>query len=75
MFGSGRGGRCWREWVIVLGLGFTNSGATWGNGTCVCVLVVVVWEVLGRVAGRLGPGFGRVEWCYVCTVDCRLWQV
>ena len=31
MFGSGRGGRYWGEWVTGLGLGFTNSGGTWGT--------------------------------------------
>ena len=33
---------------------------------------------LGKVGGRLGPGSGRVLWCYVCVVSldalCR-WQV
>ena len=33
----------------------------------VCVLVAVEWVVLGRVDGRLGPGSGRVGWCYVCV--------
>ena len=28
VFGSGRGGRFWGEWVTGLGLGFTNSGGT-----------------------------------------------
>ena len=46
------------EWVTGLVLGFTNYGGTWGSG--VCVLVAVVWVVLGRVGGRLGPGSGRV---------------
>ena len=36
------------EWVTGLGVGFTNSGRTWGNGICVCVLVAVVWMVLGE---------------------------
>ena len=31
VFGSGQGGRCWGEWVTGLGLGFTNSGGTWGE--------------------------------------------
>ena len=33
------------EWVTGLGLGFTNSGGTWGKWD-VCVLVAVVWVVL-----------------------------
>ena len=49
-----------------LGLGFTNSGGTWGKwdmcpcfgrGGCGCG-----W----RVGGRLGPGSGWMVWCYVC---------
>ena len=28
VFGSGRGGRCWGEWVRGLGFGFTNPGET-----------------------------------------------
>ena len=31
VFGSGRGGRCWGEWVTGLSLGFTDSGRTWGK--------------------------------------------
>ena len=30
-FGSRRGGRCWGEWMRGLGLGFSNSGGTWGK--------------------------------------------
>ena len=34
VFGSGRG---WGEWVRGLGLGFTNSGGTWGKWEmCLC---------------------------------------
>ena len=63
------------EWVTGLGLGFTNSGVTWGK-----------WDMwlcfgCGGVGGRLGPGSGRVGLCYVCvccesgfSVLCR-WQV
>ena len=37
MFGSGYGGRCWGVWVTGLGLGFTNSGGTWGKwDMCLC---------------------------------------
>ena len=39
-----RGGRCRGEWVTGLGLGFTNSGGTWGKWDC--VLVAVVWVEL-----------------------------
>ena len=34
VFGSGRGGRCWGEWVRGLGLGFNNPGGT--SRICVC---------------------------------------
>ena len=37
------------------------------TGICVCILVAVVWVMLGEVGGRLGPGSGRVGWCYVCV--------
>ena len=36
-----------REWETGLGLGFTNSGETW----YMCVLVAVVWVVLGGGSG------------------------
>ena len=55
------------EWVTGLGFGFTNSGGTWGSGIYVCVLVAVVWVVLGTVGGRLRPASGMVWWCYVCV--------
>ena len=29
--GSGRGRRCWGEWVRVLDMGFSNPGRTWGK--------------------------------------------
>ena len=35
------------EWVTGLALSFANSGGTWGKWICVCVLVAVVWVVLG----------------------------
>ena len=35
--GTGRDGRCSGEWVIGLGLGFTNSGGTWVKwDMCLC---------------------------------------
>ena len=49
------------EWVTGLGLGFTNSGGTWGEwDMCLCF-------GCGGVGGRLGPVSGRVGWCYVCV--------
>ena len=59
--------RGWVEAVGVTGLGmdFTNSGGTWKSG--VCVLVAVVWVVLGESGWVFGPGSGRVGWCYVCV--------
>ena len=51
------------EWVTGLGLGFTNSGGTWGKWD-ICVFWLrwcgCCW---GRVGKRLGPGFGRVVFC------------
>ena len=32
----------------------------------VCVLVVVVWVVLGESWWAAWPGSGRVGWCYAC---------
>ena len=59
-------GMCWArggvggvggEWVTGLVLGLTNSGGTWGKwGLCFGC---------SGVGGRLGPGSGRVLWCYV----------
>ena len=51
------------EWVRGLRLGFTNPGGTGGSGICVCVLVTVVWVVLGEWVGSLGQGLG--SWCGV----------
>ena len=46
------------------GLGFTNSGGTWGKwDMCLCFGCCGV----GGVGGRLGPRSGRVGWCYVCV--------
>ena len=48
------------EWVTGLGLGFTNFGGTWGKWA-MCVLVAVVWVVLGGGSG--------------CTARARFWEV
>ena len=43
VFGSGRVRGVEGQWVTGLGLGFTNSGGTWGKwDICVCLLVAVV---------------------------------
>ena len=50
MFSSGRGGKCWGEWVTGLGLGFTNSGGTsvkWDK--CVFWLWWCGWSAWDRV--------------------------
>ena len=54
------------EWVTGLGLGFTNSGGTWGIGICVCVGCGGVGGDGGKW-GRLGTGSWRLGWCYVCV--------
>ena len=61
LLGAG-GGEC----VTGLGLGFNNSGGTWGKwDMCLCFgCGGVGW---GRVGGRLVPGSGRLVWCYVCV--------
>ena len=47
------------ELVRGLGLGFTNPGGTWGKwDMCLCF-------GYGGVGRRLGPGSGRMGWCYV----------
>ena len=46
-----------------MGLGFTNPVGTGECWACACVWVAVVWGV-GRV---LGPGSGKMWWCYVCV--------
>ena len=43
-----------------LGLGFNNPGGT-GAKWDICVLLVVVWVVIGGVGGGLWPG--NVGWC------------
>ena len=50
------------EWMTGLGLGFTNSGGTWGKVGYVSVFWLRCW---GRVGGRLGSG--RVGWCYIMS--------
>ena len=45
------------EWVTGLGLGFWRN--MWKVG-----YVSVFWF---RWCGRLGPGSGRVGWCYGCV--------
>ena len=46
MFGLRGGG--WGEWMRGLSLGFTQSCGNRGSvGTCVCVLVAVVWGGVG----------------------------
>ena len=52
----GWGGRCWGECVRGLGLCFTNPGKTWGKWIYVCILVAVVWVVLGVLGQGLGGG-------------------
>ena len=50
--------------MIGLGLGFTNSGGTWGKrDMCLCFGCGGVGGGWRRVGGRLGPGSGRVGWC------------
>ena len=49
-------------------LGFPNSGGTWGKwDMCLCFGCGGV----GGVGGWLGPGSGRLGWCYVCV--CCEW--
>ena len=56
------------EWVTGLGLGFTNSGGTWGKWD-MCLVFWLRWcgWCCGKVGGQVGPGSGRVGWCYVCV--------
>ena len=51
------------ELVTGLGLGFTNSGGTWGKwDMCLCF---GCGGVGGEWVGGLGEGQGG--WCYVCV--------
>ena len=64
VFASGRGGRCWGEWVSGLGLGFTNPGGTGGKyDMCLCIDCGGVGGVGVGVGWRLGPGSVRVVCC------------
>ena len=59
VFGSGRDGRCWGEWVTGLGLGFTNSEGTWGKwDMCLWFGCGCVGGVGGEWVGGLGQGLG-----------------
>ena len=49
------------EWVT--GLGFTNSGGTWGKWD-----MCVFWLRWCWGGKWFGPGSGRVGWCYVCVL-------
>ena len=70
----GAGGSCWGrvggvggEWVRGSGFGFTNPGGKWG--LCFgCGGVGGVGGGGGGVGGRLGPGSGRMVWCYASCV-------
>ena len=43
-----------------IGFGLYQSWRNRGKVGYVCVLVAVVWTVLGGVGGRFGPGSGRM---------------
>ena len=62
----GSGGGVRTEWLRGLGLGFTNPEGTGESGIYVCVLVAVVWVVLGECVGGLGQGMGG--WGFVKSV-------
>ena len=77
VFGSGRGGRCWGEWVTGLGLGFTNSGGTWGKwDMCLrfgCSGVGGEW--VGGLGQGLGGWGGVMSVCVVSLDSLCRWQV
>ena len=58
------------DWVTGLGLGFTNSGGTWGKwDMCLCFGCGGVGSVGGEWVGGLGQGLGG--WggvMYVCVL-------
>ena len=62
------------EWVTGLGLGFTNSGGTWGNwDMCLSFGCGGVGGVRGEWVGGLGLG----GWCgaiYVCVVSLCVYR-
>ena len=59
MFGSGGVGGVGCEWVTGLGLGFTNSGGTWGEcDMCLCFGCGCVGGVGGEWVGVVGQGLG-----------------
>ena len=69
VFGSGRGGRYWGEWI---GFGLYQSWMNMGKVGYVCVFVEVVWVVLGggEWMGGLGDGLilcvdGRSRYLYI----------
>ena len=66
---GGEGG----EWMAGSGVCFTNPVGTGGVlNVCLCFGCGGVGGVCGEcVRGGLGPGSGRVGWCYVC-VSCEL---
>ena len=65
---GGVGGEC----VTGLGMGFTNFGGTWGKwDRCVCVMVAVVWVVLGKSGWAAWAGVWEdgVVLMFVCIVS------
>ena len=80
MFGSGRGGGVGGEWVTGLGLGFTNSGGTWGKwDMCLCFGCGGVGGVGGDCFFGLGQGLGGwgvvMSVCIVSLDFLCIWQV
>ena len=53
------------EWVRGLGFRFTNPGGTWGKWAMYLCFGCGSVGGVGGVGVRLGPGSGRVVWCYV----------
>ena len=67
-FGSGRGGRCWGEWVRRFGLGIANPGGTWGKWDNVSVFWLrwCGWY-WGEWLFGLRQGLCGWGWCYICV--------